>query len=242
MGKNLVFMPECHSTNTVASELCQQSNAPEGTLVITDKQTSGRGQRGNQWESQPGMNLTFSLVLKPTFLMVSNQFSLSVATSLAIHDYLTQTCSESIRIKWPNDILVNEFKICGILIENQLLGHQLTNSIVGIGLNVNQQQFMNDDATSLSLETDKAYDLQEALEGLVSCLEVRYLQLRQNKFRDLNTAYLTHLYRLNEEHWFKAGADQFKGEIFGVDEQGRLRVLVEGNEKTFDVKEIAFLD
>jgi BirA family biotin operon repressor/biotin-[acetyl-CoA-carboxylase] ligase len=242
MGKNLVFMPECHSTNNIASELCQQSEVPDGTLVIADKQTSGRGQRGNSWESQPGMNLTFSLILKPTFLMAKNQFLLSITTSLAIYDYLTQTCSESIRIKWPNDILVNEFKICGILIENQLLGHQLTNSIVGIGFNVNQQQFSSEGATSLSLETGKTYYLQEVLDGLTSSLEVRYLQLRQNKLHDLKAAYLTHLYRFNEQHLFRSGADQFMGEISGVDEQGRLRILVQGKEKIFGVKEIAFVD
>lgn len=242
MGKNLVFMPECHSTNTIASELCQQSHSPEGTLVITNRQISGRGQRGSSWEAQPGMNLTFSIILKPSFLTAKNQFFLSIVTSLAIHDYLSQMCSESIRIKWPNDILVNEFKICGILIENQLLGQQVTNSVVGIGFNVNQLQFSVPEATSLSLETNSAYDLQEVLDGILSNLEARYLQLKQNKVYELNAAYLNHLYRIKEEHWFKSGSDQFKGEISGIDEQGRLRVSVNGKERTFAVKEIAFVD
>src|SRR5688572_19822458 len=118
-------MPECHSTNTLAMELCQQTNAPEGTLVITSKQTSGRGQRGNTWESIPHMNLTFSLVLRPTFLSVREQFYLNIFTSLSIRDFLAESCHIPIHIKWPNDILANDFKICGILIENQLSGDKI---------------------------------------------------------------------------------------------------------------------
>lgn len=235
-------MPECHSTNTVALELCQQSSTIEGTLVITSHQTSGRGQRGNTWESEPGMNLTFSLVLKPTFLAVKNQFLLSIVTALAIYDYLVEICKAPIHIKWPNDILVNEFKICGILIENQLMASQLVNSIIGIGLNVNQQKFASPGATSLFLENRQRYDLQEVLEGLLAHLEARYLQLRQNNTKMLEKDYQGNLYRLHKQHTFKAGIEQFTGEILGVDAQGRLRVLTKGQEKNFGVKEISFVD
>ena len=242
IGKKLIFMPECHSTNSLALELCQQSYVPEGTLVITDWQTAGRGQRGNTWESHPGMNLTFSVILKPTFLAIKDQFSLSMITSLAIRDYLAAMCSDPVFIKWPNDILVKQSKICGTLIENQLMGQQFTYAVVGIGLNINQQQFNIPMATSLSLIVGKDFDLQDVLEGLLSHLESRYLQLRQGRAQQLKEDYLKYLYRFNEHHTFQSGDDQFGGKILGIDDQGRLRVLIRDQERDFGVKEISFVD
>ena len=242
LGKNLVFVPECHSTNSLALELCQQSCPVEGTLVITNRQTSGRGQRGNSWESESGSNLTFSYILKPTFLAIKDQFLLSIVTSLAIHDYLKETFRISIHIKWPNDILINGLKICGILIENQLMGDQFSDVVVGIGLNINQRDFHSRTATSLSRETGKVYDLQEILEGLLSFLEARYFQLRQGKVQQLQNDYLKGLYRVNETHTFTSAGQQFEGEILGVDSYGKLRVKIQGHEKTFGVKEISFAD
>jgi BirA family transcriptional regulator, biotin operon repressor / biotin---[acetyl-CoA-carboxylase] ligase len=242
IGKKLIFMPECHSTNSLALELCQQSQAPEGTLVITDRQTAGRGQRGNTWESLPGMNLTFSVILKPTFLAIKDQFLLSIVTSLAIHNYLAEACNDPVHIKWPNDILVKQFKICGILIENQLTGEQFTHAVIGIGLNVNQQQFNVPTATSLSLIMGKGFDLQDVMEGLLSHLESRYLQLRQGRTQHLKEDYIKNLYRFNEHHTFQSGREQFAGKILGIDEHGRLRVLIRDQEKDFGIKEISFVD
>jgi BirA family transcriptional regulator, biotin operon repressor / biotin---[acetyl-CoA-carboxylase] ligase len=242
IGKKVIFMPECHSTNSLALEVCQQSHVPEGTLVITDRQTAGRGQRGNTWESQPGMNLTFSVIVKPTFLAIKDQFLLSMITSLAVHNYLAETCNHAVYIKWPNDILIKQFKICGILIENQLVGEKLTNAVIGIGLNVNQQQFSVPKATSLSMVLHKKLDLQDVLEGLLSHLESKYLQLRQGKLKVLKEDYIKNLYRFNEHHTFQAGHDQFDGKILGVDEQGRLRVLIHDQERDFGMKEISFVD
>jgi BirA family biotin operon repressor/biotin-[acetyl-CoA-carboxylase] ligase len=241
LGKNLVFVPECHSTNSLALELCQQSCPPEGSLVITSRQTEGRGQRGNTWESAPGQNLTLSLILKPTFLAIKNQFLLSVVTSLAIRDYLTELSKTPAHIKWPNDILINEFKICGILIENQLMGDRFTNVVVGIGLNVNQKEFNSPHATSLSIVVGKTQDLQAVLEGLLAALEARYFQLREGKTRRLHQDYLTHLYQIHKMSTFKSGEEQFSGEILGVDEQGKLLVVVGGLVKTFGAKEISFV-
>jgi BirA family biotin operon repressor/biotin-[acetyl-CoA-carboxylase] ligase len=242
MGKNLVFMPECHSTNTLAIELCQQSSAPEGTLVITNQQTGGRGQRGNTWESQPGMNLTFSVIIKPTFLAVRDQFLLNMVTALGIYDYLGQLTSASVAIKWPNDIMVNNLKVCGILIETQLMGEQFTAVVVGIGLNVNQRQFSTATATSLSLVTEKVFQLQDVLQALLSHVESRYLQLRQGRAKEIKEDYLKHLYRINEQHTFRAGNEQFTGRIVGVEEQGKLRVAIGDREKSFGLKEISFAD
>lgn len=241
LGKNLVFVPECHSTNTLALELCQQSCPPEGTLVITNNQTAGRGQRGNTWESQPGMNLTCSLILKPTFLSIKDQFLLSMVTALAIADFLKKQASNTvIEIKWPNDIVVNEFKIAGILIENQLTGDQFTNVVVGIGLNINQTHFASPTATSLSRMTGSIHDLQEVLNSILSAFEARYLLLRQNRVKELRDDYLAQLYRFRQPAAFIAARERFVGVISGVDEQGKLCVMVDGQEKSFDTKQIAF--
>ena len=242
LGKNLLFMPECHSTNSWALELCQQSCPPEGTLLITNRQISGRGQRGNSWEAEPGMNLTFSLILKPTFLAIKDQFMLSIMISVAIRSYLARLLRKSVQIKWPNDILVNEFKIGGILIENQLSGSVLNYSVVGIGLNINQVNFASPAATSVSLIQGSAHDLQSVLDGILTAIEARYLQLRQNNLVQLRDEYLAHLYRIHVPSSFVVGSQQFDGEILGVDEHGRLQVLIQEEVKIFDTKEIAFAD
>jgi BirA family biotin operon repressor/biotin-[acetyl-CoA-carboxylase] ligase len=240
IGKNIVFVPECHSTNSLALELCQQGSAQEGVVVITNQQTAGRGQRGNTWESQPGKNLTFSIVLKPSFLPVKNQFLMNMFSSLAIHDYLSEKSTVPVHIKWPNDILVDGFKICGILIENQMQGEKFTYSVLGIGLNVNQQQFTAGKPTSLSLITQTNYDLQAELEILLTKVEARYVQLRQNKHQRLRDDYLKALYKLNQPHTFFSTSERFEGKITGVDEDGRLRILAGSHERTFDLKEISF--
>ncbi|MBL7858717.1 MAG: biotin--[acetyl-CoA-carboxylase] ligase [Cyclobacteriaceae bacterium] len=242
LGKNLIFMPECHSTNDLALKLCQRGEVSEGTLVITQHQIAGKGQRGNAWETEPGMNLTFSLIVKPSFLNVSDQFYLSMITSLGVHDFLSRkSLPAEVRIKWPNDVMVNEKKICGILIENQLQGIQLQTSVLGIGLNINQQHFNHPTATSLSQLDQCTHDLQTELENLLSCLEARYLQLRQANMELIKMDYLSSLYWRLEKHWFTSQGNDFEGTILGIDTAGRLQVEVEGNLQIFDLKEIAYL-
>ena len=180
IGKNLIFMPECHSTNTFALNLCQQNSKPaDGTVVIAAYQSAGRGQRGNTWIVEPGKNLTFSVILFPTFISPAEQFQLQVFTSLAVYDYLIQKGISHVSIKWPNDIIINDKKVCGMLVENQLMGNNITATVVGVGLNVNQTHFSNDGPTSLSQVTTNEYELNDELHNLLHALEVRYLQMRQ---------------------------------------------------------------
>lgn len=243
LGKNLLFMPECHSTNTFALDLCQQSlPIADGTVVITDNQTSGRGQRGNNWEVEPGRNLTFSVILKPTFLAVNLQFYLNIFTSLAIHDYLREKGCLRMAIKWPNDVFINEKKVSGILIENQVHGNLLANTVVGIGLNINQAQFLElKNATSLGLILNREFDLQSELEILLTMLEARYLQLRQGHLSGLMADYLRAMYWINEAHTFGSNGQTFEGIICGVDESGRLKLRINHEEKVFGMKEISYL-
>jgi len=247
MGHSLVFMPECHSTNDEASRLIESSNVLEGTLVITNHQTAGRGQRGNTWVSEAGKNLTFSLLIKPSFLPVKDQFYLNMAISLGLIDYLSAALKAEVKIKWPNDIIVSDKKICGILIENHVHGQHIPHIIVGIGLNVNQIFFSISTATSMTLQKGGEFLLEQVLPDLLGCLETRYLQLRSGNFEELNRAYHSLLYWIGEKHFFSTTSQsppiggEFEGTITGVDELGKLKVETEQGTRTFGVKEVGFI-
>lgn len=241
IGKNLVFVPECPSTNTLALEISQQSPVKEGTVVITDSQTAGKGQRGNTWEAGPGLNLTFSVILKPDFLAVDKQFYLNIVISLGLRDYLKEKTSATVYIKWPNDILVHGKKISGILIENQLRGSTLLNAIAGVGVNLNQKEFESPSATSLSLVTGTESDKSRELSLILASIESRYLQLRGGDYSRLMRDYLGVLYWRNERHTFSTGGKQFEGVIRDLDEWGKLRIQHDDGISAFGIKEIQYL-
>ena len=239
-GKNLIFMPECHSTNDEMLLLCQKSLPPEGTVIITAQQTAGRGQRGNVWSTEPGKNLTFTLLINPSFLPVQKQLYLNIFVSLAIRDYLTNIEHLKVQIKWPNDIVFQARKICGILIENQISGVNISASVIGIGLNINQQAFDIAQATSLLLESGRYTDLSTALDLLLAALEARYFQLRAGKWDALMQDYLSHLFRMGEHALFSDSDGNFTGVIEGIDERGRLLVRRGDGQRAYDLKEIQF--
>lgn len=243
LGQIIQYLPSCQSTNDEASALIAQKDPGEGLLVITDNQTAGRGQRGNQWEAKAGQNLTFSCILRPSFLAATEQFWLNMAISLGIYDALYPLLDEALRIKWPNDIYVGSQKLGGILIENILHGHHLAWAIAGIGLNVNQTEFGYSTATSLQLQAPlpNTYDLPGLLSRLCETLEQRYLQLRAGHRFSLKQDYLAILYRYQEEHSFETEGRYFRGTIVGVDESGRLAISTNGQVQHFNFKEVSFL-
>lgn len=237
-------MPTCQSTNDEAAALLRQnSHTPEGTCLITDTQTAGRGQRGNTWEAASGQNLTFSLIIKPVFLAATAQFQLNVAITLAIAELLGNVYAiNDVYIKWPNDIYVKEQKICGILIENLLQGAQIGQSIVGIGLNINQITFDNPRATSLALLKSKTTPLPEVFGHLCHLLEKYYLQLRAGNYNSLKAKYLQQLYKRGELSAFADATGQpFEGEIIGINEAGQLAVQTNNTLRYFSFKEIVYL-
>lgn len=241
IGKQVVFLPSCHSTNDIAAKLVPEGKLLEGAIVMTDHQTAGRGQRGSSWEAAPGKNLTFSVVLKPHFLPIRSQFFLNIFTSLTIIDFLKAYVNKGLNIKWPNDIYCNNSKLGGILIENTLRKGTIEYTIIGIGLNINQQCFATEKATSLAQVCQKEFELETLLHQLLVFMEVRYLQLKNGKHQLLLDEYLSKLYWMGEERVFKA-ADHFTGEICGIDEIGRLMIKTAGGIRKFDVKEVAFIE
>jgi BirA family biotin operon repressor/biotin-[acetyl-CoA-carboxylase] ligase len=241
IGKNLIYVPQCHSTNVLAAQILQQPSAHEGIVVITDKQTKGRGQRGNLWITEPGKNLTFSIILKPAFLIPVEQFHLTIAISLGIVDCIKSFFKLTASIKWPNDIIVGGKKVAGILTENQLRGNKIIHSIVGIGLNVNQESLPIATAASLFQMTGKSCDLSLVLNELLEHIESRYIMLRNGRTKELTHDYLKVLYWKDEEHVYFSKGKRLKGVIKGISKTGKLVVETDHGEQLFDIKEIEYL-
>jgi len=238
-GKNIVFVPECHSTNTLAADLA--NGAPEGTVVITHNQTAGRGQRGNTWLVKPGANFTLSIILYPKFLSIQHQFALNIFSALAVADYLSNYVGERVKIKWPNDVMIDDKKVCGILIENQISASHLSKTIVGIGLNMNQQEFEYEKAASLSTMSGRGFNLVLEFEPLMEAIEHRYLQLRQGKLAEQRSDYLARMYWRHEPHIFQSAGGSLHGIITGIDDAGKLVISADGQLHAFDVKEVAYV-
>ena len=233
-------MPSCHSTNDISAELISQEDIPNGTIVITDHQKKGRGQGSNIWESTKGENLTMSIILTTHFLPVQSQFYLNILVSLSISDLLMEYLHSGVLIKWPNDIYYKGKKISGILIQNILRGNILERSIIGMGINVNQQIFQNEIAISLKNITGKWYDLPQVLERLSEILEGYYIDLKDGSFSRLKLLYMKRLMWLNEDHLFQAQG-KFTGRIVDIDNTGRLIIKTGEELRTFAFKEIKFI-
>lgn len=244
VGQNVVTLKRVDSTNDyLKKELTKSTPLPEGTVILAEEQFAGRGQVNNSWFAEPGKNLTLSLLLLPTFLNPDRQFLLNKSISIAINDTLAVIIGENVKIKWPNDIYFGDEKIGGVLIENILRGNTLKYSIIGIGLNVNQTDFPPDvkNVTSLKKILQKDYDLNSLLNDLCNSIEQRYLQLRAGKIDRIDQDYIKGLYRLNESHRFRIGQEELNGTITGTDKNGLLEILIAGEIRRFNFKEIAFV-
>ena len=242
IGQNSHYLPSCQSTNDEAADLIARTDPPEGTLIITDKQLAGRGQRGNVWLAEPGQNLTFSTIFRPHFLAPTEQFWLNIALSVGISDTLMPLTDRLLRVKWPNDLYVENQKLGGILIENTIQGQSLAWSVVGLGLNVNQTRFDLPTATSLQARfpLPEGYNLPGLLTTLCEHIEKRYLQLKAGHRAALKATYLQRLFRYQELHPYRNvwTGEQFEGTIVGVDETGQLALMVEGQVRYVHFKEI----
>ena len=242
IGNHYIFLPETASTNTYLQSMLREGNPAEGTVVSTGFQTAGRGQVGAVWDSGKDQNIMLSVLLFPGFLNAMNQFQISKAMALAAKDFvITFLPDENIKIKWPNDILVSDKKICGILIENGLKGEQMEYSIIGIGVNINQL-FNDKQRTSFKGITGLEYDLRYIEKKLFSCIEARYLQLRNNELKT-SADYLEALYGLGEKLRFRdhVKIQDFSGVIVGISPEGKLIIETEGEVRLFNLKEVGLM-
>jgi BirA family biotin operon repressor/biotin-[acetyl-CoA-carboxylase] ligase len=243
-GKTIKYLPVCHSTNDIATEIIQSdAKVFEGMVIITDHQTAGRGQRGNVWKTSIGENLTFSLILKPQFLKANQQFQLNVAISLGVLDCLSEFIDEDLRVKWSNDIYFQNQKMGGILIENTLQGYHIAYSVIGIGLNINQTEFHIPNASSLRNITTNPlqYDLNVILTKLLENIEKNYLAIKEGHYDLLKKRYLKNLFRIEENHYYRRNGELFIGKIIGIDENGQLGIESAGLVEYFGFKEIEFV-
>ena len=234
---------EADSTNNYATRLISTRSAEEGTVVLTFRQTQGRGHGKNVWESAENQNLTFSMVLYPTFLPASRQFLLSQAVSLGITGFLKNHTGD-VKIKWPNDIYVGDSKIAGVLIENSILDGKIGSSIAGIGLNLNQTRFISGapNPVSLKMLTGEEYDPKICLKQLIKNLDKSYKQLLAADHENIRSRFSSLLYRLNEWHSYRAGDMIFEGKIAAVTGRGNLTVVDRaGKSLEFGTKEIEYI-
>lgn len=236
---NTIWYETIDSTNTEA--LRRLDGIPSGTVLAARSQTAGRGQRGNTWFTEPGKNLTFSVVLKDLGLKASDSIRLNALTSVAVASLLEHYGVQPV-IKWPNDIYVSGRKICGMLIENTLDGAMLGASVVGIGININQREFPQlANATSLVLCTGKEEPLEEALNVFLDIFEGLLPSLGSESLWE---SYASHLFRLGETARYHdlLVDEEFTGVIEGVEEDGRLRVRdAAGKRRYYRFKEVSYI-
>ncbi len=239
----VILVNEVDSTNKYATGLMKAETVAEGTIVLTFRQTHGKGYGKNVWESEDNKNLTFSLILHPTFVPASRQFLLSQVVSLGIAEYLRGE-TEGVSVKWPNDLFIHDRKVAGILIENVVSGPVLQSSVIGVGFNVNQREFPGylHRATSLSLATGRDYDVHEVLQGILYKINTWYRRLHKGESAEIRSSYLDQLYRKDVLSEYRSAERTFKARIRGIDEFGQL-ILEEpsGLCSTWPFKSVEFL-
>ena len=220
-NKTYIFMTECLSTNDYLLKLLKKKNYEEGTMVHTNYQKNGRGQRNIEWLSENGKNLTFSFLLEP-YVELSNQFFLHIITSISIFKTLLKINIKNISIKWPNDIYVNDKKIAGILIENLVYRKFIHKSVIGVGLNINQANFGSLNATSIINETLKKHSLDQILKIFKSTFNKEYLKLNSNKIHEEFDFYKKNLIGYQVEKKYEYNSDVIKGKIIDILSDGIL--------------------
>ena len=239
---NVIWLDSIDSTNSEA--LRRLADVPSGTVIAAREQTAGRGQRGNTWFTQPGQNLTFSIVLKfEGVFPVSRAVWLNYLSSLAVAQFL-RSFDVSCEIKWPNDVYVGKRKKCGILIGNQLGGGGLASAVLGIGININQKELLQlANATSLSLCTSKEYAVEECLQRFLGIFE----ELLPKVFEDgtgLFDAYSSQLFRkgVSARYYDILREEEFDGVIRGVEPDGRLCIIdAAGKCRYYHFKEVSYI-
>ena len=238
-GFTIFEVEEVASTNTLAGELMDRLK--DQSVVLTYRQTQGRGQMGNCWESEPGKNISMTVVLKPERLAAERQFAVSMVIALGVYDYVSQHV-EGCTVKWPNDVYVGEKKVAGILIEHTVMGGEVVISLCGVGLNVNQACFFSDAPNPVSMRQllGREFVLKEVLSGLLEAIGKRYVQVLH--FDKLKQDLLQVLYRRDGIYRWADEMGEFEAMIKDINEYGQLVLgKMEGEERIYSFKEVRYL-
>ena len=241
---NIIKLNAIDSTNNYLKDLCKNTTVIDGTLVVANKQTQGRGQMGAKWQSIQGQSLTFSVFKRFHGLHIKDQPSIAFAVSIAIKNTLEKLQIPQISIKWPNDIMSYSKKLCGVLIENQVEGSYVSSSVIGIGLNVNESKFSKlPQATSMRLTTGAIYDHAEIIELMATEIQGQMQLLQGENKRNLKSTYESSLFRRNMVSTFEdVEGNKFNGIISGVAASGELLVQKENESvQSYELKQIKLL-
>jgi len=235
-----IKLEQIGSTNSYLYDLNLENRQENGTIVSAKHQTSGKGQTGNTWLTEENKNLTFSVVTYPK-IKPKHAFYLNIIAALAVQKALADLSIKA-KVKWPNDILVNKKKIGGILIENQINGQLIHQSIIGIGLNVNQSIFDSTiNATSIKNE-GISIEIEDMLQQIYGYLDFYYNLLLESNFKLLLKHYYTHLFWHNEIGTFSEENSEFKALLIGISDIGLLELrLLDNTTKFYDIKDIKFI-
>ena len=237
----LIRLEETTSTNSYLRGLVGKEPLPEGSVVVTEYQTAGRGQVGNTWESEVGKNLMFSVILYPDFLPANRQFLISQIAALSVKETLDEYIND-VTVKWPNDIYWRDRKICGMLIENDLSGHELYCSVIGLGININQREFLSDAPNPVSLAqiTGQEYDREEILGKFRNRLYERYIGLIREKEEEIRKDYMAALYRRDGFYPYRDERGDFCACIRDIEPTGHLMLQLPGGEvRRYAFKEVS---
>lgn len=240
----IIKLDAIDSTNSFLKALVAQESCENFTVVSTESQTQGRGQRGSGWTSEVGKNLAFSVLYNQKIEEIASLFTLNIVVALSVVEALKSFSNLNFSIKWPNDILAENKKIAGILIENTFKNQNEVQSIIGIGLNVNQSQFENlPQASSLFLLENQLFDRETLLISIVNRLEFNLNQLENLNEDCFWNAYHIILFKKDVVSTFESAlGNRFVGKIQKVTKEGKLEVLLEDDSVVlFDVKEVKML-
>jgi BirA family biotin operon repressor/biotin-[acetyl-CoA-carboxylase] ligase len=241
---SIIKLSAIDSTNDFLKDLSRNQSVDNFTAVVAQKQTNGKGQMGATWQSEEGKNLIMSILIKDVLQNSDEIFHLNVAVALSILQVLEDFNIPKLSVKWPNDIMSDHKKICGILIENSFKLDTKIESVVGIGLNVNQRKF--DDlpkASSMAVVAENEFDLDLILNKIIFQIKKNCSWILSNQSDKLWQEYHKHLFKINVPMAFEdANHNKFMGIIKGVSTDGRLQVLLEDNSvKNFGIREFQIL-
>ena len=242
---NIIKLDAIDSTNNYLKKIILNEGINDYTVVTAKFQTQGKGQLGTEWESEHSKNLICSVYKKEINIKVQDQFVISALVSLALIKTLRKVNLSNMHIKWPNDIMSDNKKICGILIENIVKENYIKDTVIGIGLNVNQTIFNNlPNAASIKNLIGTTCSIDEILKDLVKNVKYYFNELDKSSINSIFEKYEDALFRINKPSTFKnSNGEVFSGYIKGVSRLGKLNVMLEDNlVESYDLKEISMLN
>ncbi len=235
------------STNTYLRELNGGDPSYQYEVAVATFQTAGRGQKGNSWESESGKNLLFSILAHPGNIKVQEQFYISEAIALAVSDSVMAAVgpeyAADVSVKWSNDVYWKDFKMAGILIENTIQGSSILDTVVGVGLDVNQEVFVSDAPNPISLKniTGREFDLEALLSDIIARF-IGYMEKEPDDRPMVDALYHSRLYRREGLHRFRDEKGEFRASIEGVCPDGCLMLLTDnGEHRVYEFKQVQFI-